>query len=66
MLIKSLVKLEDRNKYFSMLGGLAQLALVLGIVLGRMAILNPVINFISGVLIGFSFVGNLAYLIHIL
>lgn len=61
MLIKS-AKLEDRVKYFQWMGGCAQLALVLGIVLSKLDNPHPLVNFASGILIGFSMVGNLAFI----
>ncbi len=64
MIIKSMTK-ENQTKYFTVLGGLAQFALVLGIFLGRLENPHPSLNFISGMLIGFSLVGNLAYLVVI-
>ena len=52
---------EERRRYFTILGAAAQLALVFGIFLGRMEI--PNLDFIIGMLYGFSLVGNLAYLV---
>ena len=51
---------EERQKYFRILGGAAQLALVLAILLGRLEI--PNLDFIIGMLYGFSMVGNLAFI----
>jgi hypothetical protein len=51
---------EERKKYVSILGTAAQLALVLGIALGRMEI--PNIDFLIGILYGFAIVGNLAFI----
>ena len=61
MIIKSFIKLENRTKYFNILGSIAQLALVLGIILERLAI--PTLDFLSGMLLGFSIIGNIAYII---
>ena len=61
MIIKSFGKSEDRTKYFNFLGSIAQLALVLGIILVRLAI--PTLDFLSGMLLGFSIIGNFAYII---
>ena len=54
---------EERKKYFTILGAAAQLALVLGIIMGRMEF--PNLDFLIGMLYGFSMVGNLAFLIVI-
>jgi hypothetical protein len=51
---------EARRRYFTALGAAAQLALVLGIFLGRLEIQN--LDFLIGMLYGFSIVGNLAFL----
>ncbi len=63
MLTKSKINSENRAKYFAVLGGISQLALVLGIFLGRLDNPHPSLDFISGMLMGFSLVGNLAYLV---
>jgi len=60
MLIKTKRTPEEQKKYFTILGAAAQLALVLGIILGRMDI--PHLDFLIGMLYGFSMVGNLAYI----
>ena len=60
MLIKSHIKPEIREKMFTWLGASAQLALVLGIFLQRLE--NPNLDFATGFLIGFSIVGNLAFI----
>ena len=65
MIIKSMTKPEDRKKYSIVLGGVAQLALILGIILGRLESPHPALDFISGMLMGSSIVGNLAYLVII-
>lgn len=52
---------EERRRYFTILGAAAQLALALGIFLGRLEI--PNLDFLIGMLYGFSMVGNLAFLI---
>ena len=51
---------EARRRYLTALGAAAQLALVLGIFLGRLEIQN--LDFLIGMLYGFSMVGNLAFL----
>ena len=61
MIIKSFVKPEVRTKFFTMLGSIAQLTLVLSIILERLAI--PTLDFLSGTLLGFSILGNIAYFI---
>jgi hypothetical protein len=60
MIIKSWIKPENRVKYFTWLGYAAQIALVLGISLERLE--NPTLDFITGFLIGFSIIGNLAFI----
>ena len=50
-----------RKRCFSILGSLAQFALVIAILLDRSHITN--IDFLIGMLYGFSMVGNLAFLI---
>jgi hypothetical protein len=52
---------EERHRYFTLLGASAQFALVLGILLGRLDL--PNLDFLIGMLYGFSMVGNLAYLV---
>ena len=64
MLIKSAIKSEAQAKYFTVLGGAAQLALAGGILLERLSRTYPALDFIAGMLIGFSLVGSLAYLIY--
>jgi hypothetical protein len=54
---------EERKKFFSILGGSAQVALVLAIVLGRLEV--PNLDFIIGMLYGFSMVGNLAFIVSV-
>ena len=51
---------EERRRYIPTLGAAAQLALVLGVFLGRLEIQN--LDFLIGMLYGFSMVGNLAFL----
>jgi len=60
MLLKANLSPERRKQYFTYLGAAAQLALVLGILLQRLD--NPGLDFFVGMLMGFSIVGNLAYL----
>lgn len=60
MSIKSNIPSEIRKRYFTWLGAAAQLALVLGIMIQRLD--NPDLDFINGFLIGFSIVGNLAFI----
>ena len=52
---------EERRRYFTILGACAQVALVLGIFLSRLELAH--LDFLVGMLYGFSMVGNLAYLI---
>ena len=59
MFIKSHIRPENREKMLYWLGAAAQLALALGIILQRLE--NPSLDFITGFLIGFSIVGNLAF-----
>ncbi len=61
MLLKTNQTPQERRKYFTNLGLIAQLALIAAIVLGRLDTLN--LDFIIGMLYGFSLVGNLAFLI---
>jgi hypothetical protein len=65
MFIKLDLEPEQRARYFSVLGGVAQLAWVLSILLGRMNNAHPGLNFIASMLMGFAMVGNLTYLIFI-
>jgi hypothetical protein len=51
---------EYRIKRLTLIGRAAQVAFVLSIVLGRLE--NPSLAFLTGLLMGFSVVGNLAYL----
>jgi hypothetical protein len=60
VLLKSNLSPEKRKQYFTWLGAAAQLALVLGILLQQLD--NPGLDFFTGMLIGFSIVGNLATL----
>jgi len=62
MLIKS-TKPEDRARFTRWMGICAQIALVLGILLNRLDSPYPAVNFIAGMLLGFSMVGNLAFLV---
>ena len=63
ILSKSKQTTEERRKYFTLLGAAAQVALVLAIFLGRLEI--PNIDFLVGMLYGFSMVGNLAFLTQV-
>ena len=63
MLLKAKRTPEEQKKSLTILGAAAQLALVLGVFLGRMDI--PNLDFLIGMLYGFSMVGNLAFLIMI-
>ncbi len=60
-----IIKSGNSPQFFTLLGAMAQLALVLGIFLGRIVDAHPILNFISGMLVGFSLVGNLAFIIFI-
>lgn len=60
MLIKKGLTSERRERVFVIIGGAAQIALVASITLGRLDIEG--LDFLEGMLIGFSIVGNLAYL----
>lgn len=51
---------EDIRRRFITIGGFAQIALVLGVILSRLDL--PNLDFLIGILYGFSAVGNLAYL----
>jgi len=59
-MFKSKIKPENRMQMLIALGPLAWLALTSSIFLGRME--NPNLDFINGFLLGFSIVGNLAYI----
>ena len=63
MLLKAKRTPEEQKKYLTILGAAAQLTLVLGVFLGRMDI--PNLDFLIGMLYGFSMTGNLAFLIMI-
>jgi hypothetical protein len=54
---------EERKRYFTYLGAVAQIAFVAGILLGRLDI--PGLDFLEGMLLGFSMVGNLAFLFFV-
>jgi len=56
-------KTEDRSNSFTILEGVAQVALVLGIFLALLDF--PTLDLTSGTLIGFSIVGNLVFMIEI-
>lgn len=55
-----ILKWKNRTWLLDKLGPVAQLALVLAVILGRLE--NPSLDFLCGALIGFSIVGNLVYL----
>ena len=57
-----LIKKQYRPKLIKLLFPLAQLAFVAGILLGRLEISG--FDFLIGALMGFSMVGNLAYLVN--
>ena len=61
MFLKANLTPEVRKKRITLLGGLAQIALVTSIVLSRIDL--PGLDFVEGLLAGFSLVGNLAFLI---
>ena len=63
MLLKSNQTPKRREKNFAIIGGTAQIALVVSITLGRLDIDR--LDFLEGMLIGFSIVGNLVYLYHV-
>jgi len=63
MYFKSNLSPETRRKYFTWLGAAAQIALVFGILLQRLEI--PALDFFTGMLLGFSIVGNLAFIFTI-
>ena len=62
MLLKSSQTPEQRRKTLVTIGGIAQIALVTGIILSRLDING--LDFFEGVLFGFSTVGNLAVLYY--
>jgi hypothetical protein len=62
MLLKAGMKPEDRIKIITYLGGFAQIALVTSLFLSRMNL--PGLDFVEGLLLGFSLVGNLTFLIY--
>ena len=62
MFIKSNISPENRHKVFTYLFAAAQIAFVLGMVLSRLD--WPGMDFLEGLLVGFSLVGNLAYLVN--
>ncbi len=62
-MIKLLVKPKDQARFFTWLGAISQIAFALAILLGRVS--NPVLDFWAGALLGFSLVGNLAYLYNV-
>ena len=62
MYIKSKIIPVERDKFFPIVFSAAQIALVLGLILGRLDWAGT--DFLEGMLIGFSVVGNLAYLVY--
>ena len=60
MLLKYKIKHENRMQILTALGPLAWSAFVVSILLGRLD--TPGLDFIQGFLVGFSIVGNLAYI----
>jgi hypothetical protein len=54
---------EERKRYFTYLGATAQIAFVTSILLSRLNI--PGLDFLEGMLLGFSMVGNLAFLFFV-
>jgi len=62
MLLKPYISPENRHKVFTSLFAAAQIAFVLGMVLSRLD--WPGLDFLEGLLVGFSLVGNLAYLVY--
>ena len=57
---KSKLSPESRIRLLIALGPLSALAFILSVFLGRLG--NPDLDFLSGFLIGFAIVGNLAYI----
>jgi hypothetical protein len=53
---------EEREKIFRFIGGISQISLVICFLLGRLDISG--LDFLEGMLLGFSIVGNLAYLYY--
>jgi hypothetical protein len=54
---------EERKRYFTYLGAAAQIAFVASILLSRLD--YPALDFLEGMLLGFSMVGNLAFLVFV-
>jgi multisubunit Na+/H+ antiporter MnhB subunit len=52
-----------RSSLMPRLGAIAQIAFVIAIILSRFE--NPDLAFFEGMLLGFSIVGNLAYLVYL-
>jgi hypothetical protein len=63
MILKARQTPEERQKYFTIIGKLALIALITAITLGRLEFLK--LDFVIGMLYGFSVVGNIAYLVVI-
>ncbi len=62
MWIKSKISPEDQRKVFTALFGAAQIAFVVGMIMSRLDL--PGMDFLEGMLVGFSIVGNLAFLVY--
>jgi hypothetical protein len=60
MPLKSKLTPESRIRLLIALGPLSALAFILSVFLGRLH--NPNLDFLSGFLVGFAIVGNLAYI----
>ena len=60
MQFKQKIKPEFRMQFFTALGPIACLALVLSIFLGSLD--NPNLEIVTGFMVGFSIVGNLGYI----
>lgn len=60
MILKTCVEPETREKLLTALGPIAWLALILSIFINRMG--NPDLDFLMGILVGFSIVGNLVHI----
>ena len=60
MILISKLKPETQNQLIRILGPLAWSAFIISIILGRLK--NPRFDFIAGLLMGISMVGNLVYL----
>lgn len=63
MLTKIKPKPQKRKVLLNFLGGLAQVSLVASIFLSQLDLAG--MDFLEGVLLGFSMVGNLVYIYHL-